>query len=57
MGFKNKKKSNFVPIDLNEDNVKTIFERCLAAGDKKFKDTERCNLIYESCTVSKKILS
>lgn len=57
MGFKNKKKSNFVPIDLNEDNVKTIFERCLAAGDKKFKDTERCNLIYESYTVSKKILS
>ncbi len=31
MGFKNKKLIDFVPIDLNEENVKTIFNRCLAS--------------------------
>ncbi len=30
MGFKNKKKIDFVPMDLNEDNVETLFNRCLA---------------------------
>lgn len=33
MGFKNKKVIKFVPIDLNEANVQTIFNRCLATED------------------------
>ena len=39
MGFLNKKPiiktEGFHPIDLNEDNVQAIFNRCLATGDTK----------------------
>ena len=39
VGFLNKKPiikaEGFHPIDLNEDNVQAIFERCLATGDTK----------------------
>lgn len=30
MGFKNKKSSQFTPLDLNENTVQTIFNNCLA---------------------------
>lgn len=43
MGFKNKK-NNFVPLDLNEDNVQTIFSRCLATD--KTQEKKRCNIIF-----------
>ena len=39
MGFLNKKpiirQEGFHPLELNEDNVRAIFERCLAKPDSK----------------------
>ena len=35
MGFKNKKETKFVPVDLNETNVETIFKRCLLTNQSK----------------------
>ena len=39
MGFLNKKpvirQEGFHPLELNEDNVRAIFERCLATDDTK----------------------
>lgn len=40
MGFKNKKiKKDFTPIDLNEENVQTIFKRCLATDSTEQKQS------------------
>lgn len=35
MGFKNKNKINFVPLDLTEENVQTIFNRCVSTNPDK----------------------
>lgn len=40
MGFKNKKViKSFTPIDLNEENVQTIFKRCLASDSTDEKQS------------------
>lgn len=40
MGFKNKKiVKSFTPIDLNEENVETIFQRCLATASTTEKQS------------------
>lgn len=43
MGFKNKKTIQPIAIDLNEDNVQSIFKRCLATDTTK--NTQRNNTI------------
>lgn len=44
MGFKNKKKIGFTPLDLSVKNVDTIFKRCLA--DDNTKRVQRFNFIF-----------
>lgn len=44
MGFKFKKPTEFVPLDLNSENVQTIFKRCLAIGNTQ--NTQRFYFIF-----------
>lgn len=45
MGFKNKKKFEFTPLDLNETNVRTILKRCLVTDETK--NTQGIILFHE----------
>ena len=41
---KNQEENQFIPVELNESNVKTIFGRCLATEVSTSK--KRCTSIY-----------
>lgn len=44
MGFKNNKKTTFIPLELTEKNVQTVFNRCLATDSTRESIT--CNLYF-----------
>lgn len=54
MGFKFKKPTGFVPLDLTEENVNIIFGRCLA--DSNTKQKKRFCAISKNSSVFLKIL-
>ena len=58
MGFLNKKpvirQEGFHPLELNEDNVRAIFERCLATKDTPEAD-EQLSILFKKSWDMRKI--